>query len=177
MELHVRRAEIADAPGIANVEIASWRSTYQGIVPDEQLHDMSFAEHLSSWTRSLSRRGSSTFVGVQEDEVCAFASGGRDRTNNAVYGGELYVIYLLKEVQRMGLGRRLVAAVADDLARNGIDSMRVWALERNPFCRFYATLGGVPAGRRRIAIGGRSLEIVAYGWPDTSELRETTRVR
>ena len=177
MELLVRRAELADAPAIASVEVASWRSTYRGIVPDEQLQGMSFAEHLSSWTRALSRRSSSTFVGTQRDTVCAFASGGRDRTGNAIYRGELYVIYLLKEVQRQGLGRKLLSAVADDLARNGIESMRVWALERNPFCRFYASLGGVPAGRRRIAIGGRSLEIVAYGWPDTSELLENARVR
>ncbi len=172
MDLHVRRAELGDAPAIAHVEIASWRSTYREIVPQEHLRRMSFVDYFSRWTRALSRGDNTTYVGVgDDDEVRGFAMAGRDRSGNSVYRGELYVIYLLPEVQRRGLGRRLIAAVAEDLAGEGIDSMRVWALDRNPFCKFYAALGGVPAGRRAIEIGGRTLVIVAYGWPDTSELR------
>jgi GNAT superfamily N-acetyltransferase len=175
----IRRAVVTDAPGIAGVEIASWRSTYRGVVPDHSLRGMSFTEHLSCWTRTLSRDVHATFVAVRESsaadadeqDICGFAMGGPDRTRSATYRGELHVLYLLEEVQRRGIGRRLVAAVATELARRGVPSMRVWALEKNHFCRFYAALGGVPAGRRMTAIGGRTLDVIAYGWPDTMALR------
>lgn len=37
-----RKAALEDAPGIANVHVDSWRSTYKGIVPDTYLASLSY---------------------------------------------------------------------------------------------------------------------------------------
>jgi hypothetical protein len=42
MSLVIREAAPADAPGIARVHVDTWRTTYQGIVPDQFLARLSY---------------------------------------------------------------------------------------------------------------------------------------
>jgi hypothetical protein len=44
--------------------------------------------------------------------------------------------------------------------------MLIWALERNPACRFYEKMGGSPVHTQWIRIGNEELEEIAYGWSD-----------
>jgi len=82
------------------------------------------------------------------------------------YASELYAIYILKEYQGHGLGRRLTLALAEDLLRAGIYSMMLWVLIENPACYFYEALGGLPIRTGHVEIGGQVLEELAYGWKD-----------
>lgn len=104
-------------------------------------------------------------------EIVGFAVGGPEREGDSVYTGELYAIYLLETYQRQGLGRRLVAAVAQELVRRDLCSMLVWVLVDNPARGFYEALGGRRLHFRPITIGPATLEEVAYGWPDLRVVR------
>jgi len=104
-------------------------------------------------------------------EIVGFAVGGPERDGDPVYKGALYAIYLLEKYQRQGLGRRLVAAVAQELIRRDLCSMLVWVLVDNPACGFYEALGGRRMHSRPITIGPATLEEVAYGWPDLRAVR------
>ncbi len=99
--------------------------------------------------------------------IVGFATGGPRRGSAyADYGGELYTLYLLREHQRAGIGRRLFGSVARGLAEGGITSLLAWVLARNPSRHFYESVGGKLLGSQEIEIGGVRLEEVAYGWPD-----------
>jgi hypothetical protein len=39
--MRIRQATIDDVPGIAHVHVASWKSTYKGIISDEYLSKLS----------------------------------------------------------------------------------------------------------------------------------------
>lgn len=169
----VRPATTDDAAGIACVHVDTWRTAYQGIVPDSHLASLSYDRRADRWRTALSspRDNEWTFVGIAEDgHVVGFASGGRERGGDGAYEGELYAIYVLQEHQRSGLGRRLTAAVVERLMAAGFSSMLVWALERNPWRRFYVYLGGQPVGSKAIEISCITLSEVAYGWRDLPEL-------
>lgn len=172
----VRRAELADAAAIAQVHVASWRSTYHGIVPAPYLAALAYDERAERWRGMLAHPAPRTccFVAVDAGgEVSGFATGGPRRTGDARYAGELYAIYLLAERQRAGTGRALVRAVAADLLSQGLPSMLVWVLAQNPSRGFYEALGGQPAGQTEIEIGGARLTEVAYGWLDLTPLAAT----
>jgi GNAT superfamily N-acetyltransferase len=81
------------------------------------------------------------------------------------YEGELYAIYLLREHQGRGAGRRLVHALGDALLSRGLRSMLVWVLKQNPAVSFYQHLGGVQVMETQIEIGGVELPELAFGWP------------
>lgn len=170
----VRPGTLDDAAAIARVQVDSWRTTYGGIVPQAHLDGMSYDGREASWQQQLGRgpEHGFTFVAVDDaDELFGFASGGRERTGDAAFPGELYAIYLLQSAQRHGAGRALVAAVTAELTRRGMTALLLWVLAANRSARaFYERLDGRVARRRAILIGGVPLDEVAYGWVDTAAL-------
>src|SRR5262249_41097825 len=109
-------------------------------------------------------------VSDADSRVVGFASGGAPRDGDPVYAGELDAIYLLRQAQGQGVGRRLVAAVTRTLAERGIDSLLLWVFAENPARRFYEALGGKLVGQQQFELGGRMMAEVSYGWRDTTPL-------
>jgi GNAT superfamily N-acetyltransferase len=171
--MKIRAAQISDAPGISRVHIDSWRSTYRGIVPDQVLDGLDYERNTIRQRETLSDLGEMKcfLVAVTTaGQIVGFAIGGPNRSEDTGYGGELYGIYLLKEYQGQGIGRALVASVADWLLNRGYGSMLVWVLDENPAKHFYQALGGKFVSRKKIDIGGALLEEVSYGWGDLNNL-------
>jgi GNAT superfamily N-acetyltransferase len=166
----LRQARLTDAAAIGAVEVASWRTTYRGIVPEDYLARMTVDDHGERWARLLGRPGSLelTFVVEEEGRVVGFAKGGPEREGDRRFLGELYAIYLLDEVQRKGCGRALVGAVSGALLERGLSSMLVWVLRDNLSARrFYERLGGVYLREHDLDFGaGFTLLEVSYGWAD-----------
>jgi GNAT superfamily N-acetyltransferase len=161
----VRAALVEDAAAVARVHVATWRSAYRGILPDDLLASLSESAYKERWTRIFSEGSHLAYVAEESDRVVGLASAGRDRADETLFGGELYAIYVLKGVQGRGHGRALVRAVVEGLRGLGLVGMIVWVLRDNqPARRFYERLGGVYAGSQPITIGSTSLEEVAYGW-------------
>jgi ribosomal protein S18 acetylase RimI-like enzyme len=165
-----RSARLSDAESIGAVQVASWRSTYRGIVPDDYLDAMTVEDHAGRWGRLLARPGSLelTFVVEEEGRVVGFAMGGTEREGDRRYAGELYAIYLLPDARRRGHGRALAEAVSEALLERGLRSMLVWVLRDNLGARrFYERLGGVYVREHELDFGaGFTLPEVSYGWAD-----------
>ncbi|HLH68025.1 MAG TPA: GNAT family N-acetyltransferase [Candidatus Dormibacteraeota bacterium] len=168
-----RLAQVDDADAIARVHVESWQTTYPGLMPDRFLASMRVDEYAERWRRMLSGCPADrpTFVVEEEGRIVGFASGGREREDGS-RRGELYAIYLLREVQRRGYGRALIRAVARALREQGLSSLIVWVLRDNfPARAFYEHLGGVYVGERPLDFGaGFTLIEAGYVWPDTRQL-------
>jgi GNAT superfamily N-acetyltransferase len=171
--MRIRTATVADAAAIANVHVDSWRTTYNGIVPDDFLAKLSYEGRQRFWRDILSEPASRTLVYVAEGtsgHVIGFASGGPERSGDTVYTGELYAIYLLDRWQRQGIGRQLTVAVVERLIQAGLASLLIWVLAENRSRRFYEALGGQQVYEKPVTIGGAPLVEVAYGWLDARTL-------
>ena len=166
--MHVREAKCDDAPAIARVHVASWRTTYRGIVPDDVLDNLSVEARERQWRGHLYRADDDTFVYVALDglgAVVGFAHGGPERTGDPEHGGELYAIYLLVSHQGRGLGRSLLAMVRARLQAQGLVGMLIWVAAANaPARRFYEAMGGRAVRRKSEAFYGVEVEEVGYGW-------------
>jgi GNAT superfamily N-acetyltransferase len=168
----IRPATVDDAQEIARVHVASWRSTYQELLPGEFLDSLSEAGYTERWTRFIDGGSSRIYVIEHDGELVGFASGGRERAGEAGYSGELYAIYVLDAFQRHGYGRELVRTVVAALRDMGLDDMIIWVLRDNqPARRFYERLGGVYVRTQPITIGSATLEEVSYGWPRLDAVR------
>src|SRR5437879_10038629 len=139
----VRAAGIDDAAAIARVHVATWKTAYRGLLPDDFLASLSESHYQERWQRTIADHGSGVYVAEDGREVVAFASGGRERAGEDGFGGELYAIYVMRESQGRGHGRALVRAVTAGLRKMGLTEMIVWVLRDNfPTRRFYERLGG-----------------------------------
>ncbi len=162
--MKIRKAMLADAKGIAKVHVDSWRTTYSGIVPDEFLQQLSYESRENMWKRGIPN--GHIFVAENEKgEIFGFACGGKERSGNyEYYQGELYAIYILKEYQGQGLGKKLIVPVVKQLLDKNINTMLVLVLEENKSCLFYEALGARKLDKVEDEIGGKTLIEAVYGW-------------
>ena len=168
----VRPATLDDAAAIARVHVASWRTTYRGLLPDDFLASLGEEPYAERWTRVIGDGASRVLVVEENRDVVGFASCGRERAGESGFAGELYAIYVLDKAQRHGHGRELVRAAAGALREMGLADMIVWVLRDNaPARRFYERLGGVYVRSQPITIGAATLEEVSYGWHSLDEIR------
>lgn len=175
----IREARAADAAGMARVHVQSWRSTYPGLIPTQFLVNLSEPAAAERWRTVAEARGpgQGAFVAVDTKglvapagSVVGIASFGARRVPVEGFGGEFYALYLLDEAKGLGLGRRLMAVMAERLLGDGVRSAAVWCLRDNPSRWFYERLGGSRVAERPIRFAGAALTEIAYGWHDLAPL-------
>src|SRR5256886_6552586 len=107
----VRPAELDDASAIARVHVATWRSAYHGLLPDDFLASLSQTHYEERWRRTLGDSSARIYVAENVDGAVGFASGGPERAGESGYAGEIIAIYFLEDEQARGHGRRAEQAV------------------------------------------------------------------
>jgi GNAT superfamily N-acetyltransferase len=171
--IDVRPATVSDAPAIAQVRIDGWRGSYRGLVPDAYLDAMQLDASIAMWERVLSAAGhtATVFVATRDGEVIGFAAGNRLAEPKFGADAELTAVYLRREYQRAGLGRRLVGAVVDAQRGHGATSMIVWTIAGNkPARAFYEGLGGELVVEQPFQWDGMDLVEAGYVWRDLAAL-------
>ena len=168
----IRPAAPGDEAGIASVHVSSWRTSYQGIMPDQVLQNLSVERSTAMWQSQLERDSIVTiFVAEWDRTIIGFASGGPFRPDQAPpdfrpgFGCEVYAIYLLGRFKRQGIGGRLIERLGRELAGKGCRSMMLWVLADNEVARrFYEKMGGRVVGKKTDVFGGKELVESAYGF-------------
>ncbi|OAZ65445.1 GNAT family N-acetyltransferase [Bacillus licheniformis] len=87
----IRKAKVSDANSIAKVHVESWKTTYQGVLPDDTLSKLSVENQAKLWRTSLSDPKNQDIVYVAEEtdgKIIGFASGGPNRDHLSKYKGE-----------------------------------------------------------------------------------------
>jgi ribosomal protein S18 acetylase RimI-like enzyme len=167
----------SDAEELARVHVASWRETYRGLLADAFLARMSEPGFTRRFRRALtSPDGGITLAAADRYSLVGYAQGGPSRRDaaNLANGGEAEIatLYVLRQAQGQGLGKRLMGQTARALAANGATSLMISVLRDNIRARgFYEHLGGEPeTARQEPGPGGRLLYEVAYRWRDIRAL-------
>ena len=163
----IRRERALDAPGIAAVHVATWRSTYPGVLPDNFLAKLSVARLTAQYDRFI-RMGLGVYVATQSmaganPHVLGFSTARRSR-NSALGEGEVETLYVLDDWQNRGLGGLLLRSSAKHLAEMGCRSAYAWVLRDNPAGFFYARLGGRKIANSTTHVGGEDIPQTAYAW-------------
>ncbi|GGE05606.1 hypothetical protein GCM10011571_03360 [Marinithermofilum abyssi] len=92
----IRKATSGDTPGIAKVQVNSWRSTYKGMIPNDFLDSLSYDKQEAKWNAFVKNRKMITFIAEDPlQQIIGFAAGGPERTGKYSYENELYAMYML----------------------------------------------------------------------------------
>ncbi len=166
--MKIREAQQGDAAAMARVIVDSYRSAHRDHIPEESLMRFTYEESERNWARALRELSRSS-----ESKECIYVA--EDDAGGligvAMGGPERYVLYLLPQYHRQGIGRRLTGQVVKRLVEQGMHSLLIRVLKANaPARRFYEALGGQLVLEEQIEENGAVLEQVAYGWMDVSDL-------
>jgi ribosomal protein S18 acetylase RimI-like enzyme len=154
----LRDASAADIPSLAALHVRAFRQTHGG-GPDVPLREQQWRSKFAS--------GQLLFCILleREGDLIGFASGQpHDSPELNEYRGELNKIYLLREFQRRGLGRRLLCAAAHRFIERGVNSMLLFGDAKSPSNGFYEAMGGERLHAANGAFHG------GYGWRDLQRL-------
>jgi RimJ/RimL family protein N-acetyltransferase len=166
LQIHIRHATPPDAASLATAEIESWRAAYTGLMPSAFLSGLSHAEKTESWRQTLLKHGAAgrkrVLVAVRDATAIGFVRVGCDTDKHEV--GLVYLLYVLPEYWRHGMGSGLMRAAMDELRNLGTREAILWVLRDNQRARaFYEGLGWRPDGRRSTEnFGGVELEALCY---------------
>lgn len=163
----IRRALLTDMNDMAKVRVDTWRTTYRGLVPDDHLDNLSYEKSTQRMIQTFNSKDLNIKMYVAENdngEIVGFANGGMNRDMKSEYKGEIFAIYILKDYQGNGIGKKLIKSFVNEYLSEGINSMIIWVLKDNDSIHFYEALGGKRVDEKVINIGGNDLNAVGYGW-------------
>lgn len=167
----IKPAAPGDLYKIARVHVDCWRTTYRGIVPDEKLDILSYEKSAERWknyfVQEENDQSNTILLLDYNNETVGFCAGGKIRKSSkrtAGYEGEIKAVYILKEHQRMGFGRKFIRIFEEIFSKNGIFSYIIWVLKDNNSKDFYKKLGGKLLTTKTYEIGGKKLKGLCFGY-------------
>jgi GNAT superfamily N-acetyltransferase len=163
MAFHLREALEADISALAKLHVETFNETHRGGRPGGPSYELREGQ----WREAFDRQDGSWFCYVVEENGSAlvgFAKGTPHDGGVPGYAGELNKIYLLQRVQRKGLGRLLLCAVARRFIERGMTSMLLFGDAANASNGFYEVFGAERLYSDTGEFHG------AYGWPDLRTL-------
>lgn len=165
MRFAIRKAQLADAEGIARAHTASWRTSYRGILPEAVLARIDVDQRAASWRRTLEDPSVLALVAydITHGDIVGLCDAGRCRRDPDA--GEVYRMYLEHHARRHGLGREMFEHVTDWLRTQQLRSLVIWVLDNNHHARrFYEAMGGRPDRRVPSSVQGFPVVELAYVW-------------
>jgi GNAT superfamily N-acetyltransferase len=168
----IRSAKNTDAQAMSRAYVQTWRDTYLSVIPFGYLLEMSAADHEKAFLHELTATAVIGFVAEEAGDLVGFITGGNERHGDRVYGGEIHALYVLRNFQRRGIGKKLVLSLAGKLHQSGRYSMLVRVLKLNPYRRFYEKINGTYLKTEHQQFAGETVEVAVYGWLDTTLIGE-----
>jgi len=170
----IRMAEAADADLIAQLHARSWHTAYRGILSDEFLDGPLHADRRGLWRARFAEADRTDQMVLVDEEAgkiqgfaCVFLDADPD------WGSLLDNLHVVPESKGRGLGRQLMAEVANRLLKLDRTRLHLWAFEQNHAARrFYERLGGVvTTSQAESAPDGREVNAVRYCWSDLAHVQ------
>ena len=176
----IRHATAGDTRAIAEVHIASWKTSYRGLVPDFALDRLNVDSCQAGWDERFRdmKPPRCCFVSLDdEDRITGFASAGPPQTDDLGVDGELYAIYLLQTAQNQGTGRALFYRAVQHLQQAGCRSLCLWFLKDNPARGFYERFGCQVVAEKPYIREGYVLPSLGAKWDDIEALARALHLR
>jgi ribosomal protein S18 acetylase RimI-like enzyme len=179
----IKTVTYQDASPIAHIQIAGWRASYQGIIPESHLNNLSVSDKTSFWQSILIDpvKAKEILVAQRDDNSCSsndqsktapqimgfvsFGSAdgspaGRDAetTTEASRRGELRAIYVDPRHLSEGVGRDLWMAAQEKMVKLGYSTVVVSVFAGNERAiRFYHKAGFTESQTGQTTVGGATV--------------------
>ncbi|HRX92425.1 MAG TPA: GNAT family N-acetyltransferase [Candidatus Izemoplasmatales bacterium] len=151
----IRKASIDDAEGRGYVHYQSWIETYTGLFPDERMKRL----NLQSSINIAREHPENTYVALVGNKIVGFCSYMKSRDEDLADAGEIVAIYVLKEYQGQGIGKKLMDVCYRELKE--YPRLSLWVLGSNDKAiRFYSSQGFAKDGKTKTIYDREAIRMV-----------------
>jgi ribosomal protein S18 acetylase RimI-like enzyme len=153
--LIIRKATIEDAEGKGYVHYQSWIETYTGLFPDEVMERLSLEKSIDN----ARKYPENTYVAIVDDKIIGFSCYLESRDEDLEDTGEIMAIYILKEYQGNGVGKKLMEVCYKELSQ--YSKLSLWVLGDNKkSVGFYEKEGFVADGKTKMLHGKEVIRMI-----------------
>lgn len=171
--MHIRKAELKDAPAIAKVHVDSWRTTYKGIMPSDFLTSLSYEKRTELWEENLSKKENHILVAeTTEGIIVGFGTAAKRETNTVERSGDLTSIYLFEDYQGQGIGKMLLKDLFLFFKHLDYERVFVKVLEDNNTRFFYEYYGAKLINTVQLKFDGKIMKELIYEWENVDSVLE-----
>ena len=162
----IRNVRKEDINQVAEIRVEGWKKAYQGIIDYEYLEKMNINENIKIFTERYYNNKEKFIVAEIDSKVVGFT---RYIDNNTLspetkeVDCELLALYVLLEMKRKGIGKKLFEYVKKEFINLNKKKMILWCLKENYDSRkFYEKVGGILGIERDILIANKKYKEVSY---------------
>lgn len=149
--IKIRPAIYLDAKPLTNFHIQAYKDTYNSLLPDNYLNNLSKNYLCDIWQKRLNKKNthSRTFIALDNETIIGYISAGPSLdhfANNNI--GECYSIYVAKNYKNIGIGKKLISEADRFLKERQYTKNTLWTLESNvKAINFFKQNGWMKNGR------------------------------
>ncbi len=154
-KLIIRKATVEDAEGKGYVHYHSWIETYTGLFPDEVMARLSLEKNI----QLAKDYPENTYVAIVDNKIIGFSCYLQSRDEDLDDTGEIMAIYILKEYQGLGIGKKLMEVCYKELSK--YSKLSLWVLGSNKkSVGFYEKQGFVADGKTKMLHGKEVIRMI-----------------
>ncbi len=142
--IEITKAKKEDALQIAIVNVYTWKTQYEDLIPSEVINlRIDNIEQSEEKIKARIISDNQYFVAKKDNTVIGFCRYGKSDFGEY---GEINALYVLKGFTKKGIGRLLFDAAKDELKKMNFNKFRINCLKGNPTLNFYKYMGGKVVG-------------------------------
>ncbi len=163
---------LADVEEIARVHIRCWQESYENMLPNEFLRDLSIDAKIEQWRQTVSDPQVFKLVAREGGRIVGFVSCGPAKEGaDKGADGEILAIYILKAYHGRKIGRALIAAAARFWLSKGGRNLVVLSMAGNSqAAAFCQALGGIQVYEGSFEIAGTMIADQGHLFSNLAEL-------
>ncbi|QUJ66237.1 GNAT family N-acetyltransferase [Photobacterium sp. GJ3] len=140
MEIHLRNAAQADVHTIADIHVRSWKTAFDGLMPDRYIESYTLPDRVEEWQKIIRSNAETVVVAESGDKVVGFMS--YSVHPEQVGTIELSKLYLCPTVYGKRLGSRFLNYLEIDAQALGMTNIHLYVLDNNESAiQFYSKHG------------------------------------
>jgi ribosomal protein S18 acetylase RimI-like enzyme len=143
IDISYRLATLDDCYEIAKLKGEVWNTTYRGIYSDNVLDNYDVERNIKTFESIINNPKTTLYVATDVENIIGFISCGEPYRPFLHYKQDIGLLYLLKNYQRMGIGKKLFSIAKENIFSNGYAEFFVSVNKYNKNAiEFYLAMGG-----------------------------------
>lgn len=142
-EILIRKAFIKDCEELSKIKRQVWETTYRGIYPNDKLDNYDYEKQEHKFKDMVNNPDINLYVVLKSEKIIGYMSEGKPVRPFKNYKQEIGLLYLLKEYQGKGIGRKLFDLAYESIKSKGHKEFFISCNKYNYSSQiFYKKMGG-----------------------------------
>lgn len=140
MTFSVRKARLSDTPEIASIHIKSWKSAFEGLMPEGYINSYRLEDRNTEWLNVLESGSESVIIAENTSRLVGFLSYSESEKSQDTLA--VSKLYLCPSIYGKGVGYLLMKQLESNAKSAGIKLINLYVLDNNQTAiNFYSKLG------------------------------------